>query len=77
MFLKTVSKITSKGLRGCNINNEEFTLVINEQQNRFRLKGSIRAKEDQLSGIEQDRLIEHGKSIEQNESASLKIETDI
>ena len=34
-------------------------------------------KEDQLSDIEQDRLIEYGKRIVPNESVSLKIETDI
>lgn len=40
-----------------NIGHEEF----NEEQNYFRLKESIRAKDYQLSNIERDRLMEHGK----------------
>ena len=32
--------------------------MINEEQNYFRLKESIRAKDDQLSDIERIRIIE-------------------
>ena len=35
--------------------------MINEEQNYFRLKENIRAKDDQLSNIERDRLIKHSK----------------
>ena len=40
-------------------------LVINEKQNYFKLKETIRAKYHQLSDIERDRLAEHGKRIGQ------------
>ena len=46
--------------------------MINEEQNYFRLKESIRAKGDQLSDIERDRLIEHGKRVGQNERLNTK-----
>ena len=60
-----------------NSNHEELTLMINEEQKYFRLKESIRAKDDQLSDNERDRLIEHGKKIGQNERLSLKLMTGI
>lgn len=52
-----------KALIDSNISNQEFTLVINKEQNQFRLKESIRTKDDQLSDIEQDRFIEHVKEL--------------
>ena len=51
--------------------------MINERQNYFRLKGSIRAKDNQLCDIEQNRLIEHGERIGQNERQHLKLKTNI
>ena len=59
-----------------NITHEEFTQVINGEQNDFSLKDNTWRKDDQLSDIEQDRLTEHGKSTGQNERLSLKLETD-
>ena len=47
--------------------------MINEEQNYFRLEEN-KAKDDQLSDIERDRLIEHGKRIGQN---TRKFKTDI
>ena len=46
----------SRALIGYKIDNEEFILVINEEQNYFRLMERFRAKYDQLSDIEWDRL---------------------
>ena len=68
----TWKKIISKALIDYNISHEEITPVINEEQNYFRLKESIRAKDDQLSDIERDRLIEHGKRVGQNERLNKK-----
>ena len=59
-----------------NITHEEFTQVINGEQNDFSLKDNTWRKDDQQSDIEQDRLTEHGKSTGQNERLSLKLETD-
>ena len=70
-------KIISKALADSNINYGEFTIVISEEQNCFRSKESIRAKDDQLDDIEWDRLIEHSKRIGQNERQSLKLKTEI
>lgn len=58
-------------------------MVINEEHNYFRLKESIRAKNNQLGDIEMDRLIEQGKRTEideihrQNESESINLKTDV
>ena len=52
--------------------NEEFTLVISEEQYYFKLKENIRSKDDWLRYIERERLIKHDKSIRQNERESLK-----
>ena len=62
--MKSVEEIISKALTDSDISHEEFVLVTNKEQNYFRLKESIGAKDDQLSDIERDRLIEHGKWIE-------------
>ena len=67
----------SKTLIDSDISRDKFTLVINEKQNYFRLKGSIRAKDNQLGDIEQNRLLEHGKRIWQNERQHLKLKTNI
>ena len=61
--LNSIEEIIPKAL----ISHEKFTLVINEEQNCFRFQESIRAKDDQLSDFEWDRLIEHGKMIQQKE----------
>ena len=60
---KQRKKIICKALIDSNISNQEFTLVINKEQNQFRLKKNIRTKDDQLSDIEQDRFIEHVKEL--------------
>ena len=39
------------------ISHEEFMLVINEEQNYFRLKETVRTKDSQRSDMERDRLI--------------------
>lgn len=52
-----------KALINSNVSHEEFTLLTHEEQSYFRLKGSIREKDDQVSDIEQDRLIEHEKRV--------------
>ena len=44
--LNTIEKILSKGLIEFDVSHDEFTLVINEGQNYFRLKESIKPKED-------------------------------
>ena len=41
-------------------------LVDSEEPNGFRLKETIRAKDDQLSDMDEDRLMEFVKRIEQN-----------
>lgn len=47
----------SKALIDSNITHELFIPVTNEEQKLFILKESIRTREDQLSNIEQNRLI--------------------
>ena len=42
--LNNIEKIISKALIDSDISYDEFTLVINEEQNYFRLKRNIRAK---------------------------------
>ena len=42
-------------------------LLINEEQNHLRLAETIKTKDNQLGGLERDRLIEHGKKIGVNE----------
>ena len=78
--LNTIEK-TSKGLIEFEVSHDEFTLVINEDQNYFRLKESIRPKEDCLGDIDRDRLTEHSKRIRinkiLNENESLKLRTDM
>ena len=59
------------------ISHEEFTVVINKEQNYFRLKESLKAKEVQLKDFEQDRSVEHDKRIRQHEGLSLKSKTDV
>ena len=75
--LGSIEKIISKALRDSDISHEEFIPMINEEQNYFRLKERIIAKDDQLSDIEQGRLIGYGKRIGQNERQSLKLKTDV
>lgn len=71
--LNSLDKIMSKALINSNITHEEFTQVINGEQNYFSLKDKTWRKDDQLSDTEQDRLTEHGKSTGQNERLSLKL----
>ena len=47
--------------------------LINKERNYLRLKEKNRVKYDQLGDIEQDKLIEHDKSIRQNERQENKI----
>ena len=51
--------------------------MINKEQNYFRIKESIRAKDDQLTEVEWNKLIDHGKRIEKNQRISLKLKTDV
>lgn len=39
-----IEKVKSKAMINSNISHEEFTLVVNEEKNYFRLKESIREK---------------------------------
>ena len=79
--LNTIEKTLSKGLIEFEVSHDEFTLAINEDQNYFRLKESIRPKEDCLGDIDRDRLTEHSKRIRinkiLNENESLKLRTDM
>ena len=58
-------------------------MVINKEHNYFRLKESIRAKNNRLDEIERDRLIKQGKRTEideihrQNERESINLKTDV
>ena len=45
--------------------------MINKGQNCFRLKESFKTKQNQVSDIECNRLIEHGKKIGKNERLRL------
>ena len=60
------------------ISLNEFTLVINEEWNNFRLKKRIWIKDDQLTDIERSESIEHDKMIGHNEGKeSLNLKTDV
>ena len=50
-------------------------LVDSEEPNGFRLKETIRAKDDHLSDMDEDRLMEFVKRIEQNQRQDLKFKT--
>ena len=65
--MNSKAKIISEALIKFDISHEEFTPVINEKENNFVLKKTTRAKYNQLSHVERDRLIEHGKKIGQIE----------
>ena len=81
--LNSIEKIISITIIDSDISHDEFTLVINEEQNYFRLKESKRAKDNQLGNIEPDRLTEQSKRIgmnkilKQNEGQSLKLKTAV
>ena len=75
--LNSIENIVAKLLIDSNISHEEFTLVINKEQNYFRIKESIRAKDDQLTEVEWNKLIDHGKRIEKNQRISLKLKNDV
>ena len=49
--LNSIEYIISKALVGSDIFHEEFKLVINEEKDYFRLKESIKAKDDQMDGM--------------------------
>ena len=80
--LNSIEKIIFKALIDSDISQEEYTLVINEEQNYLRVEEIIRTKDSQLD-IERDTLIEHGKRIgineiiKQNEGQILKYKTEI
>lgn len=59
--LNSTANLRFKLLTDSDISYEEFTLVINKEENCFRPKGIIRAKEDQPRDIECDRLMGHRK----------------
>ena len=65
------------------ISQEEFTLVTNQKHNYLRLKEITRTKDSQQSGIETNRLIEHGKRIGIDEKLkqvlrkNLKLKTEV
>ena len=67
----------SKAPMVSNINLDEFTLVINEEENYCRLKKNIRAKYDQFGDIERDKLNKRCKIIQQNKKQSFKIKTKV
>lgn len=60
--LNSIEKIISNTLIDSDISRDQFTPVINEEQNYFRQRESIRWKDDQSGDIERDRSIEHSKS---------------
>ena len=74
--LNSIEKI-SKALIDSNTINEEFALMINKGQNYFRLKESFRTKYNQVSDIECNGLIEHGKKIGKNKKLRLKVKTKV
>lgn len=49
--------------------------MINEQK-YVRLKEGIRAKDDKLTDIDQERQIEHANRVRQNERQSIKLKID-
>ena len=51
--------------------------MINKGQNCFRLKESFRTKYNQVSDIECNGLIEHGKKIGKNKKLRLKVKTKV
>ena len=75
--MNSIEKVIYKALIDSDISRDELTQVISEEQNYFRQKESIIAKDNQLSDIKRDRLIEHGHRIGQNERQSLKLKTDV
>ena len=75
--MNSTEEIISKKLKDSDISHGEFTLMINEEQNYFRLKVSIRSPGNQVGGIERGRLIEHIKRISQTYRQSLKFKIKI
>lgn len=51
--------------------------MINEEQSYFRLKESIKGKDELISDIKGDSLIGHGKTIGQNDRVSLRLKTSV
>ena len=43
-------------LKGSGIANDEFTVLINEEQIFFQVEKNIKAKDDQLIDVDRDRL---------------------
>ena len=64
--LNCTEKIISKSLIDFYVIHNEFTQAIDQKQNYFRLKESIRSKDDPLGDIEGYRLIEHHKEVRMN-----------
>ena len=75
--MNNIEKIISKTLIELDISHEEFTLMVNEQNNFFRPKESIREEKDHVDDIERDRLMEHGKMIGQNAKQCLNIKSKV
>lgn len=49
----------SKALINSDMSHDKFNVEINEKQNCFKLKESTRAKDNQLSYVIRDRLIDY------------------
>ena len=75
--LNNIERIKYKVLIDRNISHGELNLVINEEQNYFRLKKRTRQKDNQLSDIEHDGSIEHVNKIRQNERQSIKLKIEV
>ena len=75
--MNNVGKIISKALVQSDISRAEFMQVINEEQNSFRLKEIIKAKDDDVLNIEHNKRLGSGKRIGENERQCLKLYTDI
>ena len=75
--LNSIEHIISKALIDSDISHEEVKLMINEEQNWFRPKESIRANDVQLSDIERDRSIGNGKRVLQSERLGLQLKTNV
>lgn len=61
--LNIMEKLGSKTLTYANISHEDFTVIIREAENYWKLKQNIRMKTTERSNVEIDRSIEQGKRI--------------
>ena len=61
--MNSKEKIISMALVDSEISHDEFTLVLNEEQNYFLLKESNRATDKQLDDIEKYAFMKHSNRI--------------